>query len=144
MRRTIHVFLVLIALVSVVSCGSATTGSVQQSPTDAATPSSSQPKASPTTDMHSAARPTSTANAPQPTATTNVQQPTATASAPQPTATTSTPNASAASSSPIVIDLQPIATGLDQPLYVTHAGDGSGRLFVVGKRGTITVIRDGV
>lgn len=29
------------------------------------------------------------------------------------------------------------------PLYATHAGDGSGRLFVVEKRGTIAIARDG-
>jgi glucose/arabinose dehydrogenase len=33
---------------------------------------------------------------------------------------------------------------LNQPVHVTHAGDGSGRLFVVEKRGRIVVLRDGV
>jgi glucose/arabinose dehydrogenase len=43
----------------------------------------------------------------------------------------------------ISLSLAPIATDLDQPLYVTGAGDGSGRLFVVEKTGRIWVFRDG-
>jgi glucose/arabinose dehydrogenase len=35
------------------------------------------------------------------------------------------------------------ADGLDRPLFVTHAGDGSGRLFVVEQGGKIRVVRDG-
>jgi glucose/arabinose dehydrogenase len=34
----------------------------------------------------------------------------------------------------------PVATGLSQPLFVTHAGDGSGRLFVLERAGRIRVI----
>jgi glucose/arabinose dehydrogenase len=33
--------------------------------------------------------------------------------------------------------------GLTRPLYVTHAGDGSGRLFVVERDGTIRISKDG-
>ena len=33
--------------------------------------------------------------------------------------------------------------GLDQPVFVTHAGDGSGRLFVVEKTGRIRLLVDG-
>ena len=36
--------------------------------------------------------------------------------------------------------LEEVATGLEQPLFVTHAGDGSGRLFVVEQTGRIRVI----
>lgn len=36
-----------------------------------------------------------------------------------------------------------IATGLLRPLYLTHAGDGSGRLFIVGQYGQILIVRDG-
>jgi glucose/arabinose dehydrogenase len=38
----------------------------------------------------------------------------------------------------------PAWTGFDHPLYVTGAGDGSNRLFVVEQGGTIRVIRGGV
>lgn len=41
------------------------------------------------------------------------------------------------------VTLTPIATGLANPVYLTHAGDGSGRLFVVEQRGRIRVIEDG-
>jgi glucose/arabinose dehydrogenase len=38
----------------------------------------------------------------------------------------------------------PIASGFSQPLLVTHAGDGSGRLFVVEQHGMIWVIENGM
>lgn len=41
------------------------------------------------------------------------------------------------------VTLAPVLTGLDQPLYVTHAGDGSGRMFVVEKTGAVRVVRSG-
>jgi len=42
------------------------------------------------------------------------------------------------------IDLVPVvAQGLRSPLYLTHAGDGSGQLFVVEQSGTIRVIVNG-
>jgi glucose/arabinose dehydrogenase len=40
-------------------------------------------------------------------------------------------------------ELELIADGLAAPVYVTHAGDGSGRLFVVEKAGTIRIIAEG-
>ena len=39
------------------------------------------------------------------------------------------------------IDLTPIAQVQD-PLFVTHAGDGSGRIFIVEKAGTIRILQD--
>ncbi|MFN8445330.1 MAG: PQQ-dependent sugar dehydrogenase [Caldilineaceae bacterium] len=41
------------------------------------------------------------------------------------------------------IDFVPIATGLSQPVQVTNAGDGTGRLFVVEKGGLIKIVRNG-
>ena len=43
----------------------------------------------------------------------------------------------------IGIELQPIATGLVSPIEVTHAGDNSGRLFVVDQTGKILIIQNG-
>ena len=40
-------------------------------------------------------------------------------------------------------NLQEIATGLDRPVFVTHAGDGSGRLFIVEQGGRIRLLLDG-
>jgi glucose/arabinose dehydrogenase len=39
--------------------------------------------------------------------------------------------------------LEPVVDGLDSPLAVTHAGDGSGRLFVAEQEGAIRIVRDG-
>ncbi|MCU0579336.1 MAG: PQQ-dependent sugar dehydrogenase [Desulfobacterota bacterium] len=38
----------------------------------------------------------------------------------------------------------PVNSGLSQPVHITHAGDGSGRLFVVEQAGRIRVIVGGV
>ncbi|HEX2172741.1 MAG TPA: PQQ-dependent sugar dehydrogenase, partial [Dehalococcoidia bacterium] len=39
--------------------------------------------------------------------------------------------------------LVPVASGLAQPIHVTHAGDGGGRLFVVERAGRIRIVADG-
>lgn len=41
------------------------------------------------------------------------------------------------------IKLQKIADHFDKPLYLTHAGDGSGRIFVVEQDGVIRVLKKG-
>lgn len=41
-------------------------------------------------------------------------------------------------------DLVQVAGGLEQPVYLTHAGDGSNRLFVVERAGRIRIIENGV
>lgn len=48
-----------------------------------------------------------------------------------------------AAHSPISISLELVATGLTAPLQLTHAGDGSGRLFIVDQVGLIRVIDAG-
>jgi len=57
-------------------------------------------------------------------------------------------SAGAASATPAVpmagaVGLQQIVGGLDQPVHITHAGDGSGRLFVVEKAGTVRIVQQG-
>ncbi len=44
---------------------------------------------------------------------------------------------------PFIISLEPLVTLSEPPTYVTHAGDGSGRLFVVTKPGRIWIVQDG-
>lgn len=44
----------------------------------------------------------------------------------------------------LTIRLNDVASGLTSPLTLTHAGDGSGRLFVVDQVGKIRVIEEGV
>ena len=36
-----------------------------------------------------------------------------------------------------------LAGGLEFPVYITHAGDGTGRVFVIEQRGRIRIIKDG-
>jgi glucose/arabinose dehydrogenase len=61
---------------------------------------------------------------------------------------TSTPTASLTAGgsfepASVGLSLEPFVTGLRDPLALTHAGDGSGRIFVAEQGGTIRVIRDG-
>jgi glucose/arabinose dehydrogenase len=44
---------------------------------------------------------------------------------------------------PGLVTFSEVATGLANPLYLTHANDGSGRLFVLEQAGMIYVIKDG-
>lgn len=46
----------------------------------------------------------------------------------------------AAGQGSFTLELQPVVSGLDQPVHVTNAGDGSGRLFVVEKAGIIRIV----
>lgn len=41
------------------------------------------------------------------------------------------------------LSLSPVIIGLNKPVFVTHAGDGSGRLFIVEKRGVIRIWQGG-
>ena len=82
------------------------------------------------------------------------EQAAATAPTPQGDVTTTaapvtTSPASADSTAPVVASLDTLTIGvelvtnaLDRPVYATHAGDGSGRLFVVEKAGVVRVLRD--
>lgn len=47
-----------------------------------------------------------------------------------------------ADATPLIV-LEPVLDGLDVPVFVTHAGDGSGRLFIVERGGLIRVMVDG-
>jgi glucose/arabinose dehydrogenase len=42
------------------------------------------------------------------------------------------------------ITLTRIASGFVQPVHISYAGDGSGRLFVVEKRGIMRIVRNGI
>lgn len=43
----------------------------------------------------------------------------------------------------IFIKLETVASGLPSPLFATHAGDGSGRLFIVDQSGKIFILKNG-
>jgi glucose/arabinose dehydrogenase len=53
------------------------------------------------------------------------------------------PAAAVAAETPVAVRWVDVATGLERPVLVTHAGDGSGRLFVVEQPGRIRILRDG-
>ncbi|MEZ4714360.1 MAG: PQQ-dependent sugar dehydrogenase [Caldilineaceae bacterium] len=44
----------------------------------------------------------------------------------------------------ISIVIEPLVEGLTRPVFVTHAGDGSGRLFIVEQVGRIRIVQDSV
>ncbi len=59
-----------------------------------------------------------------------------------PTATLLPPNA------PVVLDpskivFQEVVSGLNNPVFITHAGDGSGRLFIIERSGRIRILKNG-
>lgn len=73
---------------------------------------------------------------------------TATPTAPgeTPASATSTPTSPAPADTPVPLNevtLEKVADGFGRPTFVTHAGDGSGRLFVLEKQGRIRVIDAG-
>lgn len=71
-------------------------------------------------------------------ATATVQQGTATAPA-----SASVSPAPGGTNGPVTLGVEEVAGGFTRPTFVTNAGDGSGRLFVVEKPGLITIIKDG-
>jgi glucose/arabinose dehydrogenase/murein DD-endopeptidase MepM/ murein hydrolase activator NlpD len=65
---------------------------------------------------------------------------------PNPTATptiiTASPTSTSSGGAFPSLSFVPVVTGLSQPVFVTHAGDGSGRLFVLERAGRIRVINN--
>ena len=88
---------------------------------------------------------------PGPTASPRSASPAASAGSPGATAPSSASPGSAGSGAPgsfdparVGLTLDPVVGGLSDPLAVTHAGDGSGRIFVAEQAGRIRIVRDGV
>ena len=53
------------------------------------------------------------------------------------------PTGAASEHPPTIVELETVASGLTAPVGLTHAGDGSGRLFIVEQTGQIRVVEDG-
>lgn len=92
---------------------------------------------------------TSTAT-PRPPATEAPAQPTTPAQAPTPSLPTAPPTTAAATEAPTAIPdvtvrpaLELVVDGLDKPTDLTHAGDGSGLLYITEQPGRVRVMRDG-
>ena len=103
-------------------------------PTDAR-PSVPVPTARPT-------EPPPTLTPAKPTQTPAPTEPPPTSTAP-PAATATPKPTPAISRPPFTLDVEPIASGFSLPVYLEHASDGSGRLFVVEQRGRVYVIENG-
>ena len=69
---------------------------------------------------------------------------TPTATLPTPTSAPALPTPTGPSADNKSFKLTKIAGGLQSPVYVTGAGDGSGRLFIVEQAGRIRVVKNGV
>jgi glucose/arabinose dehydrogenase len=86
-----------------------------------------------------------------PTATPRAASPGPSASTPGATpsgSSTSGPTSAPPASGPfdpaaVAVSLERVASGMDTPLAVTNAGDGSGRIFVAEQSGAIRIVRDG-
>lgn len=116
--------LLLVAVIAVTGC----------SPSS---PATRTPAATPTAPATASATAPSTA-APTIVLPTPTPAPAATATpSPEPT-----PSAWDPAKTPLV--LEPVVSGLTRPLFLTHAGDGSGRLFILEKPGRIRIVQDGV
>lgn len=153
--------LVLLLSLGLAACGQLAEP-VTPSPTDVPThtATSALPTSTSTSPPPSAVSTHTATFTPQPTATHTAspsQTPAATLThtatfTPQPTATLSpepspspTPVAGKVTDPALVrLELQLITGGLDTPVGIAHAGDGSGRLFVLEKPGRIRVVQDGV
>ena len=54
-----------------------------------------------------------------------------------------TPARAAAPFDPSQVRFRPVVSGLTLPVFITNAGDGSGRLFIVERAGRIRIFKDG-
>ncbi len=62
---------------------------------------------------------------------------------PTPLPPTPTPESTGFVSEAVQLSLEEVAGGLEAPVFATHAGDGSSRLFILEKSGTIVALSSG-
>jgi glucose/arabinose dehydrogenase len=129
----------LIILLSAAACGvagSSTTASPAPQPTLARATAAAANSPVPPTDkpLPTSIPPTAAATATRPAPT---DPPTPANAAPTNT------QASAPSNNSIAVDIQPLVEGLQRPTFITSAGDGTDRLFVVEQVGRIRIIENG-
>jgi glucose/arabinose dehydrogenase len=149
MRRRLRAAALLAALGLMAACGAGEGGVATQAPAGTAVATSDVP---PTvgavlTEEAPGATPTPAEVAGDETPEAATASPADATEAPPPTPAPSVvpTEASAAGDAAVLparIALEEVATGLDNPLYLTNAGDGSGRLFVVEKEGRVVIVSD--
>jgi len=125
MRRLL-IPLILLAALTLAACQSATPTPAATVPVETLAPTAPLP---PATEMPPATRPPATGAAATP-------EPETTAT-PAPTATP------VPVTFPPRVAIEPFAALPEEITYLTHAGDGSGRIFLVSKAGRIWVVEDG-
>ena len=122
---------ILIAALLITACSSAEQEpAATQEPATAQAPAADEVQPTPATAAAMAAAPAAV-----------LPTPTPAAAEPTPTATATLP--AVPDLNAVAVRLQAVAEGLDQPLFVTHAGDGSRRLFILEKEGRIRIVQDG-
>jgi glucose/arabinose dehydrogenase len=157
MKPILGLWFVLLLAVGLAACGD---GGSEAAPTGPVVIVSAVPTASPTERAPSATALTllaasatpppaptmSSASPTPPSATADVTStpvPATSTPSPQPSPTaTATPKAVSDLAS-LRVELQLVVGGLETPVGLAHAGDGSGRLFIVEKVGRIRVVEDG-
>jgi glucose/arabinose dehydrogenase len=117
---------IVVLLVLLTACG-----------TGGGTESTSAPAANTPMPVVNTPLPSQTTSAPTSTAVL-IHIPTATLPAP-----TAAPTNAGALPNPAAYSWQPVIGGLDRPLGLVNAGDGSGRLFIVQQGGLIRILKDG-
>lgn len=160
--RQLKLLSISLLLLFVSACNSANTRStepprptvVQVTPTFTTVPAATLPPATatptPTPAPQIETEPATATESPvvaDPTATNPAAPPTPTP-APSPTPTLAPPSPTPGPTQRPPLDslqvrLQPVASGFEQPVYISTAGDGPGRLFVVEQAGRIQILQDG-
>lgn len=131
----------LVCCLSVILAACGTSSSTQNPLPPINTPvlSASAPSSPATTAPSSPATTVPTSSAAAPTAPSS-PAPTEPTSSAAPTATPATE--ATVDLAALQIALEPLVAGFERPTYVTGAGDGSGRLFVVEQPGVIWIVRE--
>jgi glucose/arabinose dehydrogenase len=150
--RAANRFALIAGLLALLTLASACAGAPAATPTVAVQPAATEapaeqatgmPEATPTSEPTALPETTETAEASA--TSTATAEVTAAPEATTTVAATEVVTATATGAAPDLsgIGLQEVAGGLTGPLWVTHASDGSGRLFVLEKPGVIRIIADG-
>jgi glucose/arabinose dehydrogenase len=135
--------IVLVACVDEDTGDSPGPGSMPSTPLAPATGSTPSPVEATATATPSPVEATATGTPLEPTVEPTPTDPppaTATPVPPEATPTTAPDNGAVFNPEAVALDVELVAEGFTRPLYVTHAGDGSGRIFVVEQEGTIRLL----
>lgn len=139
-RNKLPVAALGVILLALAACGASGPGSAPTPPAapPTHTPAVATPSPPPATATPAPVPPTAAPAPPGPSATPLPPTP-----LPTPLPPTPAPTPAGFVPGSVQLDLEQVTTGLQAPVFATHAGDGSGRLFVLEKRGTILALATG-